>query len=1386
MNTNIEVNCGKKEKNNSHKQNEHPESVNKFFLPNGAKNNCIVQEKRKTEKIKNANENILTNENENILTNENENILTNENENILTNENENILTNENENILTNENENVLTNENENILTNENENVLTNENENINLLTYENKNKNKLNDENRNIKTILTDENRNIKTILIDENINININILNDANIKKSNAENIQFEKAKRCQEKIKAGGVYKGNFVKWDANKIQCEEKNIPFAEKNTAYSELKVEQRKKEIAYYKKKNRLHAQNKKIKADNINRNNCILKFTDYKSVSFINFLKKIKREKIKAADKIINEEYFEKKEEKKQKKKEDNQKGNKKEIINDCNFSCTQNEDYILGDYHRNTEKLSASKNRCVIDKYNASGGKHSKRKCKKAIMNNFEEHNCLGNGRTEQHYVELNSQDEISINYEYFEEESNKVRNISQKEEKKCFPKDSSTENKIKFFFLIFCNGCLVVILGVSNNICGRMRNRVLKNFDSLTASYNAIAYVTIYLILCIVYFKFGSIKKRHWSYIYPCINNFFLKKKKKKESECKSNQIKNRSDKKKEKEDNYLADSNDREVIKGKKNFLKFFYIHKKRIYEPLLVNEGNEQERRYHNSAWSDDENKCRIVNYDKNPCLSQHGSGSKHQRKYEKPIVEKRNSYPSIPCACPQNKGNGKKMYLRENAEENSPHYCNIEKNKNAKEHSPHYCNIEKNKNTKEHSPHCCNIEKNKNAKEHSPHYCNIEKNKNVKEHSPHYCKNKKNKNASKISNSYSISLKKDISDEEDMRYFNEQNIKGILENYKYHEKGEDIISDKKAKRYKIILAIQNKWKCLGAFKYVVLLALLDIISNTLYFVSQLAIPLTILLLLNQLNFIFSIILSFLILKRKYNIHHAISVVIVLIGFFFFYFPFVYKWTITNVTKQVLVSYFINLNFYINLNQNNWDSNLLDNSFYSCNSPLCAAPFSLFASVLFCIFSIFLTSFGGIVREIFFSEYIREREEKGTKRKKEGKVKKNDEKEEKIEEKKKDKDKEDEIEREVNNRIEEDKRSSRSRNALLIFFKKGRKSTPETNSCAGFELRKSKNKLCQIEDVKYASSLDRNEAKGIIEKKKKKDNYMVCKEHNEIMQNNKCIMNIENVCINRKKEYANLDTNKDNSFINKEEDTCNYANNSNSNSSGLKSNIEKESNTKRFLKDTDEGDNDNDRTIHFRNVSPMISKGTKKEVVQIAVEKDCSYKNNLSRKKEYKKGEDKMSVLLLSFNVSLIQILLLPFIIYFQLLFNKNKEVSYYLYITDSLKCFSGYTMENNENCRYSFVVYFLYILVNALFNLSVSSFYSNYSSAECFLILKSSTPITLVVLYFFKFPFISDTDKYFSFYFLISIIIVFIGVGYFFYQTVLLDKKKKIK
>ncbi|KJP90215.1 hypothetical protein AK88_00063 [Plasmodium fragile] len=982
----------------------------------------------------------------------------------------------------------------------------------------------------------------------------------------------------------------------------------------------------------------------------------------YKNASLINFLKKIKREKFQSTAQILNETYLYKR-----KKKRDHQ-GCKKKGANYWEQVGTKSSD-IGGNKNQSPgvkiQRVNMQNNESPLEGSHPGIGKNQNpngrhKSCQKGsspsnvLQMEGGNSNTFYDAQSDKYYVKFDSKqckNDVDIDHDLLSTRSNHIGGGMVKEELQ--PNHASTISKMKKFFLIFFNGCLVVFLGVSNNICGRMRNRVLNNFDSLTASYNAIAYVAIYLVLCIIYIKSKSITKEHWSYIYPCLSSYFKKRDKKGADVGKINRKKEQP---KEQSD-CTIDVRDQEAIRRKKKIMKLFYIHKKRIYEPLLE-KGREDVEVGNGGAT--------------NNSISSSISGSLNSSRCSSRCAGREGN--------PMNTPTLRQSDGRSNSQGGANAHTKLIHEKNAQAGEDKHVDMRSAQNTGELLSHE-NKEPN-NGKTHTRCPC-----------------------------SHAIVQNSAV---EGVYSFSKQDMKDILEHY-HHDKPYDVLRSRETTDKGVLASVKKKWKNLGAYKYVVVIALFDIISNTLYFVSQLAIPLTILLLLNQLNFIFSIILSYIILKRKYNIHHALSVIIVIVGFLFFYIPYVYKED-TVVSKQTMVSFYMNSHFYLNVNNALQDSASYFNSVYPCNDPTCstASQFGMFASIIFCVLSILLTSYGGILREIFFSEYIKGREK---------------------------------------------------RNRMVSIRKIKRKFPRFCSAMCTPELGVPQNDFSEMDTEERTSSEESN-TQGI--------------KHGH---RNKATL-FDYPLFNKP-----TDGDRNGYMINVQQLPVSHQERANEMLSGVSAS--KENGIMDGVASTER---------HFTSACPMCRKGdgveagTSKGVLDsmegkpienpVEIEQVTPKRDTVQKTQKRRSASDKMSVILLSFNISLIQICLLPMIIYFQLLFNKNKDVSYFLYIKDSMQCFSGYTTENNSNCKYSLGVYILYIVVNAIFNLSVSSFYSNYSSAECFLILKSSTPLTLVVLYFYDFPFILESDKYFSIYFVISIMIVFTGVSYFFYQSIASDKKTK--
>ncbi|SCO60220.1 conserved Plasmodium protein, unknown function [Plasmodium berghei] len=982
---------------------------------------------------------------------------------------------------------------------------------------------------------------------------------------------------------------------------------------KNALYFKQKIEKEQNNCipSFDKKKKR---KEKKIKEKNNQDNNdSTLKSLNYRNDLFDNILRKIKIKKNKLKEKAINENYI-------LKENRNILKNNKSheiqteaiclndntsyaicrcDLVNICNEHISYYEEnqnmnnrWLLERRYSNEIHRSSKKNRELS--INSKDYKESKQaqcetceNCKNNALNNSKKKEDMMYINIDNNFFNSNKSNELEgAPYVKFDRYSNNGKNIS-----------ASILNK---FFFIFCNGCLVVFLGVSNNICGRMRNRILKNFDSLTASYNAITYVIIYSFLCIVCIKSKNIRKEHWLYIYPCLKKYFFKEiapNKKKQNESiellKNEEIGH--------ERNYLVEIKSNEKIKRAKKIMNFFHNNKKNILNNDFSMEN--------------------INNY--NSESSNHNLSQKHQNVFLRFVPK--NKYNQM-YEYSINDNNSSSIDEENKSICKKKSYLLNESSVYSKYHNSPYENCTKNGNVTNKSAICERC-----------HTCNSVIKKDEME-------NEMKEEAYKIykDNKYRHGNKKyKLYNETKQCTFSKDEMKHLLKNEE-HRKNKKYIygfdNIKYLKKYKdnnCYNIFKHQWTNMGAYKYVVIVSILDIISNTLYFVSQLAIPLTILLLLNQLNFIFSIILSYLILKRKYNRHHAISVIIVLTGFLFFYVPYIYNDNTNFIKKNILANYYINSNSFINLSQFNIFSFRNLETINAPSEPLNMSPFGLISSIMLCVVSIILTSYGGILREIFFCEYVKQR-----------------------------------------------------KNHITLMD----------------------NQTCLDKSYLYVHGIE------------------------ELYHNRQ--INEFNFPVLYKKDEKNK--------------KCNYCN---------------------------------------RNKYYISPKNSRDEIIECAIPSHNIINEKENNKYEYitknikePRSLKKMSVILLSFNIALIQILLLPIISYFQFLFNPSNNISYLLYIKDSLRCFSGNTTENNENCKFSLLIYCVYIIVNVLFNLSVSYFYSNYSSAECFLILKSSTPLTLVVLYFYDFPFISDSDKYFSIYFIISIFIVFTGVSYFFYQNITPEKE----
>ncbi|VEV56500.1 conserved Plasmodium protein, unknown function [Plasmodium vinckei vinckei] len=970
-----------------------------------------------------------------------------------------------------------------------------------------------------------DKSEQINDISLKEGVDKYVLIIHekDINIKNNLVKKKQYAYYPPKKESLTFKRMGIGQNIKKHTYPKNGEKKNFPYFKQK-----IEKEQNNFITCFDKKKKK---KEKKIKENNNEKNSednndSSLKSINYRNDLFDNILRKIKRKKNKLKEKAINEKYtlIENKRILEQNESQEIQtdeaisvNNNRNHIICKCDLvnTCNENISYygkksnrwlLERDYTNEIYKPSKKNHELNIDSkhYRELKQTHCEncKNCKSNTLKYSKQKDGIMYIKVDNNFFNSNKSSELEgppyVTFDRYNKDG-----------------ENATPSKLNKFFFIFCNGCLVVFLGVSNNICGRMRNRILKNFDSLTASYNAIAYVIIYSFLCMLFIKFKHIRKEHWLYIYPCLKNYFFKQvspNKKKQNEnielLKNEEIGH--------ERNYLVEIKSNEKIKKAKKIMNFFHHNKKNTLHDDFISDNS-----------SDESNKYDGKEYDK--------------------VINK-----SANC---------------------------------------------------ERCPTCNSV---------------------IKMEEKRYKDNKKHK----------------VYNTNEQCRFSKDEMKHLLQNeeYKKSEKNMYKIDNgkylKKSEHNNWYNMLTYQWSNMGAYKYVVIVSILDIVSNTLYFVSQLAIPLTILLLLNQLNFIFSIILSYLILKREYNRHHAISVIIVLTGFLFFYVPYIYNDNTNFLQKKILTNYYINSNSFINPNHFNIfgsrNLDIIDESDDSLNLP----PFGLISSIMLCIFSIVLTSYGGILREIFFYEYVKQRKEQ--------------------------------------------------------------------------------NKLMDNQ-----TSLE--------------ETYLYAHDIKEMDQNGQA--NDLDFPVLYKKDGKSK--------------KCKYCNKKNK-----------------------------DELIEYRlplnnthNINRMIDE-----------REDDKYEYATKNIKEPRVLK-KMSVVLLSFNIALIQILLLPIISYFQFLFNPSNKISYLLYIKDSVQCFAGITTENNENCKFSLLIYVIYIIVNVLFNLSVSYFYSNYSSAECFLILKSSTPLTLVVLYFYDFPFISDSDKYFSVYFVISIFIVFTGVSYFFYQNIATEKEE---
>ncbi|VWU53210.1 conserved membrane protein, unknown function, partial [Hepatocystis sp. ex Piliocolobus tephrosceles] len=326
---------------------------------------------------------------------------------------------------------------------------------------------------------------------------------------------------------------------------------------------------------------------------------------------------------------------------------------------------------------------------------------------------------------------------------------------------------------------------------------------NRVLKNFDSLTASYNAIAYVLIYLILCFLYYKLGSIKAGHWYYIYPCLRKLYKKDRKDYDSS-------NRKRKKKKLPLNNAMQLNIRQNNKKNKNgTVKCINMHKKKVYDPLLenvysdvINESSYDCSNEDNTAWIKIEDMCENKYVAR--CANNHVAkyANKFATKNEHTLKDRNNEAVHM-CTSHQkpNEINKGELYESKRFNDNGA-YC-IEDIKTLKNDL------------------------------------------NIK-FSDKKWNNKSGDNhtyESKGRVTYEAKTMGEISSNKMLPY-NEYRIKYPSDDYEYNEYNIYMINKKQyEKRNKFQMSIKNKWESMGAYKYVIIIAIIDIVSNTFYFVSQ---------------------------------------------------------------------------------------------------------------------------------------------------------------------------------------------------------------------------------------------------------------------------------------------------------------------------------------------------------------------------------------------------------------------------------------------------------------------------------------------------------------------------------------------------------------
>lgn len=520
--------------------------------------------------------------------------------------------------------------------------------------------------------------------------------------------------------------------------------------------------------------------------------------------------------------------------------------------------------------------------------------------------------------------------------------------------------------------------------------------------------------------------------------------------------------------------------------------------------------------------------------------------------------------------------------------------------------------------------------------------------------------------------------------------------------------------------------------KKKRPAFGGYVYIIMISIFDLIGNTLYFVSQFNIPLTVLLLLNQLNFIFSIFLSCVILSKRYNRLHFISVGIVFAGFLLFYIPYLHLHNLLRVTTDrrmtmPLVTFltfddsFLFQGFYFFYEQRNFVHP------FSWSSTSYMAPFSIRSSIILCTFSIFLTSLSGVIREYVYKEYARTR----------GFMLESD----------------DEINSEKENeftKIRENKRkrivSRKSDNRDSKEKKKTHTMFNPTNSALLNSKKSKKNHLAN----------ELTEAKCVPGQK---DHLF---RNNLPDPSNKNTRNLYHPLVgNLNNEYSYTDTKENGNNVS-------FSKSDKKDAEGMRE-VSGEQYKECYYEKNKYGENEATENCDEEMVNMSCHSSLSERIDE---NRNCYYIDMSESNKN-----NKMSIVLVALNVTCMQLCCLPLIICFQSLLEKKEFTADMNYIRNSFKCFKGYTVDNNNSCKYALLVYIIYLIINSAFNLSVNWFLSVYSSTEVFLMLKSATPITLIILYFFNFPFIPASDKFYSFYFIISAAVIFSGVTYFFIQSI---------